>query len=762
MTGIELLVPLEALTDATNTVVLETIDLDRPRGPNQYQTGLSVLIAAAAIVLSALLVRFYSSRILDDEESEHARSVESGIRSRDRETLRIPATDKDDVESYRPDIRALLDGDFENDVPTLLEAAREVRGAWLERRRAASRVVKDELPALSRLLSVEGLLYLFVGLIAVTSLETWESILQASTDPAGPGELAGRLSYVLSESGSELLDLLSRYPFSGIIWALGFVGVFQLATVMYHNVIPVSAVLIGGSILIWILDRAVANDVDPKLYRSRPRAAVGVIVIFASTWISGVGVAIVTQTTHSTIGSTATAAVAGLLTIAVIGSRTYPALVRARDAIRHWKTRRDVVSGVEHAFDVAESIEGKLIFPTDPTDGPVDAAVMKARLRDFPVRAIAVGLLSNLPALIGGAVVAASAASLPGETWGALVGLLASLAVCVAITRRELRPALETLSAAHDQADEDGVGPTGTTIYIASRKIFGTIGIFALMIVPAYLYHAVATGRIFALVSLAATDSSIQVKTTIAFVLVALVAFVAIQTRPAWGDLAAATKFSLDRQSFRLALKARGLPFLVLFMSFATLLGTGMFSIGTVVVISVLIAVIARGFIWLADRAEHAYAEAVDEEPPKPGRVFVEAVVVEDARGREIAIIWLNGEPIAAPIELVDELVDQAIEDTKSLFENVETQPSAFAYYYERILEGNVDYDNVLVEYRGAISKAIDSEIEKAGRDGIDIDRLDDIMTDEFDPEIYRKKRREKQKKPEGGITIYDGKVRRM
>jgi hypothetical protein len=753
------LVAVATAAGTTPSVVLqagEEIDLDPSYGANEFQIWFALLIAAGVIVFSALLVRYHSSRILAGEEADHARAVTSGLRSRDRNTLRIP--NDGDVDGYRGRIRALFDDDFASDVPTVRHALGEVRSVWLERRRAATQVLKDETPALARALSLDGVLYLLAGVVAVESLNAWGALLTASSSPPSPAAILDRIATVVSESATTAVEIASSFPFAGDLWAFVFLGVVEGGTALYERPYLVAAALLVGSLLIWIGDRVVADDVDPRLYRSRPKAAFGVVAVVVSTWFVGVGVATALRAVHSTIGSLATGLLVAIVVAAIVASKANPYVDETRRRVAAWKTHDDVVSAEEKAFTLESSLEeyDARRRPKAPETTP--SSRWSGRGVGFPVlRTLAtVGVVATSFAAVG---IAAYLPTLLGVgVWGAACGLFASAVVAWVMARRELRAAYDRLSTAHDQADDQGVRKTGTTAYVAARKVFGLLGGVAGLILPVYVFQALTTGKAAAIFELAATQSSLQAKTAFGVVVIALVAFTIMQTRSAWRELSTATQYALDRQGLRLVLKTRGIPLLAVLLTFPMLWGSGLLGPLESALAAVGVGIVLRAFTWLASRADHAYAE-LDMSMPTPGRVFVEATIVEDDRGQEIAVADLNGKEIAAPTDRLDELVDQVVADTKSIFDDVRSNPSVYAYYRERLEDGKTDFDDVLVEYRGTISKAIDAELAKAGRDGVDVERLDEIMTKQYDPTEYKRKRLEKRKKPDG-IVISDGRVR--
>lgn len=676
-----------------------SIDLDPAYGANDLHFGIAAGIAVLVIVFSALFVRFQSSRILDEDEAEHARSITSGLRARDRSTIRIPSSD--DPETYRDDLRGLFDGDHAADVPTVRGALSEVRGEWKSRRQAAARAIRDEVPALARILSLDAVLYLLLGALAVESLSAWGALLTAGSRPPNPRVVLDRFVALLTGGIETSVEIAASFPYAGLIWELAFILVLETGFWLYDHVYLVAGVLFLGAIVVWVGDRAVADDVDRRLYRTRPRAVLGVVAVVVATWGTGVAIATVLRGLHGTLGPVVTAALVGVLGAWI----TYAVATMRIDATR------------PHFDEIVATATG------------------------------AAALAAGVPAYF-----------LSGTTWGAVVGLLASLLAGSVLIRLELRGAYRRLTAAYEQADSEGVGKQGTISYVAARKVFGAFGVAAGLVLPFYVLSALESGRVFAIAEIALTDSSTQVQATIAFATVAVLAFAIVQTRPAWGDLLESLGYALDRQGLRLALKTRALPMLAVVLGFPILYGSGLFTARDAFVAAFGLAILIRAFFWLAARAEDAYYR-YDDEPPKPGRVFVDGVVVEDARGREIAVAFENDHAVAAPIDRVDELVDQIIDDTRSIFETIRPNPSVHAYYYDRIRDGKVDFDDVLVEYRGHISRAIDAEIKKAGRGGLNVDALDERITKEYDAEEYRRKRLEKRRKPDG-VTITGDKIR--
>lgn len=723
----------------TLPVVLQsTIDLDKSYGPNEIQIGIALAVAIGSIVVSSLYVRFHSSLILDELESDHAGAITTALRRRERNELRIPYDPDVDVDAYRESIRELFTGDFESDVPTLPDALSRVHGEWKSRRQAATSAVSDELPALSRALSADAVLYLVAGVIVHESVSTWSSLLSTSSSPPDFGAVLEQVAAGVSNGVSVLTELAAGFPFAGVIWTFSFIGVLEIGSFVYENVFVVFSILMVGSILVWIGDRAVANDVDRKLYRTKPRAAIGVLLVFVSTWGTGVVVAVGARALHSATGAAVTAVLVAVASIAVAYVVVKPTSVSAYTEVVTWNARK-----------------------TDP----------ETESKPFPTRRVvkAVGLVAVATvATIG---ITGSAVVLDAGTWGAVAGLLASIPVLTLTTHREIKSVLGRLTAAYGQADDDGVGPTGTVAYLAARKVFGVVGVLAGAVLPLFVLEAVSSGKLLSILSIVATESSTQVKVTFAFVALVGLAFVVVQTRPAWGDLSDALRYSLDRKGLRIALLTRGFPALVFILSFPMFLGFGMLGPLESAALALAVSLAVKATLWLKTRAEVAYYEAEDE-PVKPGRVFVDAVVVDDAMGREIAVAETNGSAIAAPLEPVedpdetplpagglDELVDQVIADTREIFENVEREPSVYEYYYERLHDGKVDFRDVRREYVGMIAKTIEAEVEKHGREGIELERLEEKIGEQYDDDLYEWKLRQERKKSDG-VVVYDGRVK--
>lgn len=791
----------DALVDVGVLVVdvapRDEIDLDPVRtGPTEIQVAISVVIAVAVILFSSLFVKFWSSLILDDEEKEHAQAITSGLRSRDWFEVRIPRSALDDgFDEYRERIHAGFEGDFESPVPTLPEALGEVRKEWKTRRQAATSAVRGELPALSRLLSLDAVLYLLVGSVAVVPLETWGTIFSFTT--GGNGSPKALVDAVVG--GVELaLTTIAAFPFAGKLYALTFLAVVSVGKLMYQHVFVVGLLLLFGSVVIWVGDRVVADDVEPRLYATKPRAALRVAGVVAATWLVGVLVAFGARSLHYTLGNAATAGLVTLVVVAVAARKATPTLDAA---VAAWKIRKrsqnvadDVVAAATAAKTLADRVDDHDAEPhdfasdddlvilgpiIDTDDHQVDAdaasrSAPRSAIDSLPLKATAKAIVVALLAVAVSIGVGFATYSLDGGIWGATCGLLASLVVFGVLVVRELRAAHDQLMTAYNQADEHGFGPTGTTIYVANRKVFGVLGVFASAVIPFYLLDAFATGKAATVAEIALVDSSAQVKALMAFFAVAFAVFAVVQTRPAWGDLLEATRRSLDRNGLRIALLSRGFPVLVVVLAAPMLAGSGFVSPLNSLVIAVAIGVVVKAFFALKSRAEAAYAD-IDDEPPKPGRLFVKGVVVEDAHGNEIAVVDENGHRIAAPIDAVadpddvehdlpvggvDELVDQIVADSESYFDDATYDGSVHSYYADRLDDGLVDFRRARTEYLGMIGKSIESELERAGRDGVDPETLDDRMTTDFDEDLYRRKFRELRKKPDG-IDVYGGKVKK-
>jgi hypothetical protein len=95
-------------------------------------------------------------------------------------------------------------------------------------------------------------------------------------------------------------------------------------------------------ILVWVLDRQVADDVDPRIYRSRPRAVAGLVAWVVAIWIVGVGVAAGVRTFYSAAGGVSAAFVVAVV-ISLLGiAMIYPYALRVSQPFHRWIERRRV------------------------------------------------------------------------------------------------------------------------------------------------------------------------------------------------------------------------------------------------------------------------------------------------------------------------------------------------------------------------------------------------------------------------------------
>lgn len=347
-----------------------------------------------------------------------------------------------------------------------------------------------------------------------------------------------------------------------------------------------------------------------------------------------------------------------------------------------------------------------------------------------------------------------------------LVGLVASITLFVLAVTFWLRRRHDRISAVYDEltstpsitiepvADLE-ITPIAVIVYLVSRSLIGAFGVVTSFVLPFYVYRGVSTGRFLTLVEIAAIESSIEVKATVALFAAAVLVLLVLQTRPAWGDLTSAIAYAVDRQGLRVALLARAVPLLVVFLTFAFTWGSGFFGPLRSLAIGIAAGIVFRVGLWLRTKAKLAYYHS-DPEPEKPGRIFVEATVAEDARGRDIYLAWLNGFPIAG--RRLDEIVDQIIRDCRAIFADFTPEPSIHRFYFDRLTDGVVDESRVKREYLGSIDKAIDRELDRVdGR--TDEDRLDDRLTDDFQDDLYERVKTRKRRKADPDIVVRDGVV---
>lgn len=242
--------------------------------------------------------------------------------------------------------------------------------------------------------------------------------------------------------------------------------------------------------------------------------------------------------------------------------------------------------------------------------------------------------------------------------WGAIIGFLLAVVAFLAATYAGTRWLVGEAKAAAKWYVDDEPSRTIAT-YLLVRRVWGVFAVIGATLIPMYLVVILVDGRLFAIVGAfghASTEVQLLAAMTAAAILIAGV----VAARDAWPDLAAALRSKLGEQSVRRALFGRGAPFGVMVVAYLVAVGFHL-PVGVALLLSVLAGVATRGLYILAARVKYR-AQQGDEQLERPAFVYVEAVTVEDADGRDHYVARVNGELLSRAhlSPLVDEVVAQA------------------------------------------------------------------------------------------------------
>ena len=241
---------------------------------------------------------------------------------------------------------------------------------------------------------------------------------------------------------------------------------------------------------------------------------------------------------------------------------------------------------------------------------------------------------------------------------GAIVGFLCSLLAAIAVAGIATRELVKAVKDAAEWYAEDEPSRY-IAAYLLVRRVWGVFAVIGATLIPIYLIVILADGRLFAIIGAFGTAST-EVQLLTLMTAGAIVVLVAMATREAWPDLAAALRSKLGEQSVRRGLFGRGAPFGVMVVVYLIALGFHL-PVGVAVLLAVLAGTATRALYILTARVKYR-AQQRERPMDRPAMVYIEAFTLEDADGRDHYVARVNGETLARRhlSLIVDEVVRQA------------------------------------------------------------------------------------------------------
>lgn len=296
----------------------------------------------------------------------------------------------------------------------------------------------------------------------------------------------------------------------------------------------------------------------------------------------------------------------------------------------------------------------------------------------FVAAAVVVWLAGAVPAALG------SLAGVPKI--GAAIGLLSALVAAVVLAAlivwgivRDTR----ALVRVHNDPGREAVA------YLAVRRIGATAAAIAVVLIPAYLVAAVATGQLSGIVG-AFLAGSLSVQVAGVLLVVAVLGAVAWVARGALPDIRAAVGNLASDTGVRLAVFRRGVPIVAMVTVYLLALGFGLPWFAAVAFAAV--AGIGTRAAYYAFRRVRYRVSELETPERTPSQVKIRAYRLSTAGGEARYYARVNAVELAH--EDADALTDAVCEVAADLFADGETDPSVERAFAEDLLRfGIVDVD---------------------------------------------------------------------
>lgn len=251
-----------------------------PYGTSTMQQGLAVAMAVLALIAMTVGVIWYSSRVLSGSNEETAEHVGGQISTLNRVSTRVTRTEN--VDERAADLREMYDGDFEPDHLSVPAAVSKLVADTRENWRATTQTI----PSLSLRIAEVGVLYLFLGALAVPPVAALVNALTSESDGFELADVVATGSTLLGQVG----DALTAFPYFDLVYGLGFGYGVLAAEWFYSNYVVVGVAILAGAIVTGVLDYLTPDELDPKLYPSRLGLFARFTAAVSSIWITGVAV----------------------------------------------------------------------------------------------------------------------------------------------------------------------------------------------------------------------------------------------------------------------------------------------------------------------------------------------------------------------------------------------------------------------------------------------------------------------------------------
>lgn len=261
------------------------VDLALDTGPTIYQT----IIALAIVVLAAVglaVARYYREFLeLSDEQKRQKRTLLGQLEANPTRTMRHSAAEV--IRDRRGELLATIRGGEDDTMPDQPRVSRAVGQAWHDLRTTWYGVLDRYPPLAIRFAEVAGLL-LLLGSIATISVDTWSALFSAGGGSLSASEVVRLLEQTVSEGASWGLDLVSSFPFSGVIYALTLAYVIEAGRLLWQHPLVLAGLLIATGAVVIVLDRRYPEARSVQMVESRRNVVTLLLAVFVAVWLSGV------------------------------------------------------------------------------------------------------------------------------------------------------------------------------------------------------------------------------------------------------------------------------------------------------------------------------------------------------------------------------------------------------------------------------------------------------------------------------------------
>jgi hypothetical protein len=206
----------------------------------------------------------------EEDQRRHYRAVKEALMDASATSLAIHTSES--VSEYREEVYGLLRG--EN------PGQQTLRGAFGELKSAVA-AQTPAIPLLALRGLYEGLLILVFGGIALLPTAWWES---ASTVGAGGIQISALFGVV-----GDLLDqVLGATPYGDVVVGLVTATVVIVGGTLYQHGIQLGFILLAGSVILAVIDRMTAENLNVRLYDDHREVAKTAVAVVSVIWLLSV------------------------------------------------------------------------------------------------------------------------------------------------------------------------------------------------------------------------------------------------------------------------------------------------------------------------------------------------------------------------------------------------------------------------------------------------------------------------------------------